>query len=94
MLWLVLFVLQWWTLQMCEYSIATCKIVKDREAWHAAVHGVARVGHDWVTGQQQKKGYFYSWDFKIISFKVMCLGKELKCNYHIWIGSFMFSDII
>ena len=25
------------------------EMVMDREAWHAAVHGVARVGHDWVT---------------------------------------------
>ena len=23
--------------------------VMDREAWHAAIHGVARVGHDWAT---------------------------------------------
>ena len=23
--------------------------VKDREAWHAVVHGVQRVGHDWAT---------------------------------------------
>ena len=22
------------------------EIVKDREAWHAAVHGIARAGHD------------------------------------------------
>ena len=29
-------------------------MVKDREAWRAAVHGVARVGHNWVTEQQQK----------------------------------------
>ena len=28
------------------------EIVKNREAWHAAVHGVQRVGHDWVTKQQ------------------------------------------
>ena len=28
--------------------------MKDREAWHAAVHGVARVGHDLVTEQQQQ----------------------------------------
>ena len=27
------------------------EIVKDREAWHAAVHGVARVRHDLVTEQ-------------------------------------------
>ena len=25
------------------------EIVKDREAWHAAVHRVARVGYDWAT---------------------------------------------
>ena len=22
------------------------EIVKDREAWHAAVHGIAKIGHD------------------------------------------------
>ena len=25
------------------------ELVMDREAWHAAVHGVTRVGHDWAT---------------------------------------------
>ena len=25
------------------------ELVMDREAWHAAVHGLQRVGHDWVT---------------------------------------------
>ena len=24
------------------------ELVIDREAWHAAIHGVARVGHDWA----------------------------------------------
>ena len=28
--------------------------VKDREAWHAAVHGVQRVRHELVTEQQQR----------------------------------------
>ena len=28
------------------------QMVKDRETWHAAVHGVAKSGHDWVTEQQ------------------------------------------
>ena len=28
--------------------------VKEREAWCAAVHGVARVRHDLVTEQQQR----------------------------------------
>ena len=25
------------------------EMVRNREAWHAAVHGVTRVRHDWVT---------------------------------------------
>ena len=29
------------------------EMVRDREVWHAAVHGVARVRHDWVMEQQQ-----------------------------------------
>ena len=28
--------------------------VKDREAWHAAVHGSQRVGNDLATEQQQR----------------------------------------
>ena len=31
------------------------EIVKDREVWHAAVHGSKRVGHDLVTEQQQNQ---------------------------------------
>ena len=27
------------------------ELVKDREVWHAAVHGVQRVGHNLVTEQ-------------------------------------------
>ena len=30
------------------------EMVKEREAWCAAVHGVARVRHDLVTEQQQR----------------------------------------
>jgi len=29
------------------------EMVKDREAWHAAVHGVAKIEQDWATEQQQ-----------------------------------------
>ena len=29
------------------------EMVKNMEAWRAAVHGVAKVGHDWATEQQQ-----------------------------------------
>ena len=30
-------------------------IVKDRKAWHAAVHGVTKCRHYWATEQQQLK---------------------------------------
>ena len=30
------------------------KTAKDKEAWHAAVHGVAKKGHDLATGQQEE----------------------------------------
>ena len=29
------------------------EIVKDRGAWHAAVHGVTKIRHDLAIGQQQ-----------------------------------------
>ena len=29
------------------------EIVKDKEAWHAAVHGVIKSWYDWMTKQQQ-----------------------------------------
>ena len=28
------------------------ELVRDREAWHAAVHGIAKHGNDWVVEQQ------------------------------------------
>ena len=30
------------------------EMLKDREAWRAAVHGAAKVVHDWVTEQQEE----------------------------------------
>ena len=32
------------------------EMVKDRKAWHAAIHGLQRVRHDLVPEQQQAKG--------------------------------------
>ena len=34
------------------------EMVKDREAWHAAVRGSQRVGHSWVTERQQSISIF------------------------------------
>ena len=36
-------------------------IVKDRETWHAAVHGVPKSQHDWVTEQQQQQMEYGTW---------------------------------
>ena len=39
-------------------------IVKDREAWHAAFHGVA-VGHNWET-EEQHGAYMLIWESQIL----------------------------
>ena len=33
------------------------EMVKDRESWRAAVHGVAKSQTDWATEQQEQKGW-------------------------------------
>ena len=35
-----------------DMSLSKLEVVKDREAWSAAVHGVGTVEHDLVTEQQ------------------------------------------
>jgi len=39
------------------------EIVRDREGWHAAVHGGHRVGHNWATEQQQKVDWINAFNF-------------------------------
>ena len=47
------------------------EIVKDRKAWHAAVHGVTKCRHYWATEQQQLK----------FSTQGLVLGKTQKEQY-------------
>ena len=35
------------------------EMVRDRETWRAAVHGLQRIGHDGATEQQQHSWRFY-----------------------------------
>ena len=45
------------------------EMVRDREAWHAAVHGLQRVIYDWVMKQQQQR---------FIAYFVMCDNDMVK----------------
>ena len=38
-----------------DMSLSKCQeILKDRKAWHAAVHGSKRIGYNWTTEQQNE----------------------------------------
>ena len=46
-----------WTWIWASWTSPFWEIVKDREAWHAAVHGAQRVRHDLAVEQQQQRWY-------------------------------------
>ena len=66
------------------------EMMKDIEAWHAAVHGVTRVRHDWMAEIQQMKG-FPKESFKrnrvdslsVVSYLIL---RDLK---DIWVGTWL-----
>ena len=63
------------------------ELVMDREAWHAAVYGVSRVGHDWVTELKFKKqchlGYVRWIVFTSCKYKFIEKGKILNVSIHL-----------
>ena len=50
------------------------KIVRDREAWHAAVHGVQRVGYNCTTEKQ--RGYIELYCTGFIILFTQLIGKK------------------
>ena len=50
------------------------EMVKHREAWSAAVHGVAKSGHDSATEQQQRQNHGFILDSPLPALSVSTLG--------------------
>ena len=66
------------------------EMVKDRDAWHAAVHGVVKGGQDWVTELNCISVQWYLTVVLICSFLMTCKAKHLfLCLFAICISSFV-----
>ena len=55
------------------------ELVMDREAWHATVHGVARVGHNWATELKARQVYIFPW--------------YIEDNFHLSLSAFYASNL-
>ena len=57
------------------------EIVKDREAWHAAVHGATESDMTVTEQQQQLKNWQdISWDFFLLGSSMVGVGKRSKAD--------------
>ena len=61
------------------------QLMMDREAWHAAVYGVQRVGHDWATE--------VNWT-EVIRYRLFCFLEKIVINFLTskWAYTVIFKD--
>ena len=70
------------------------ELVMDREAWSAAVHGVTRVGHDWVTEMNWTELSAYKIYVHTILWSIKCtITLFLKNIVHALIKKYFCSNI-
>ena len=70
------------------------EMVMDKEAWRAAVHGVKRVVHNWVTELNWNIGLDLQYEKKICQTDVYMNQVFLLDLYHIFKINFWFSKIL
>ena len=60
------------------------ELVMDREAWHAAIHGLQRVGHDWATEQNwiAKTFPMKKWEWHFTNFGLKACSLSLTVRNH------------
>ena len=57
------------------------EMVKDREGWHAVVHGLQKAGYNWVTEQQETEVWLFALQKDSSTDEhVDCIFKNLTCT--------------
>ena len=71
------------------------EIVKEKETWHAAAHGVLRVGHDLATEKQQDLGLptEQAWPIVRTGWALTSPGESDKEGEHRWHVSYVRSQL-
>ena len=82
-----------WITDAMDMSLQKLReIVKDREAWHAAVHGLQRVGQDLVTGLQQEQLVIAFFHMPVDIFSPQ--HTWLFSGWQFWLSSILLSSLL
>ena len=65
-------------------SLSWWELVMDREAWHVAVHGVERVGHDWATEVNWTDWRYTEWGSLGLLYFYDSISCHISCNPPNW----------